>query len=281
MHKLELITAIQGIILFLLISILLFFVFIDNKKEKTIKKRNIYRNFSIKTTIIIVLTSIAITMFINSISFDVLTSGIVFSILIALVPYSIMNAQDRIKREAIFDDVILYCQNTAMLLKQTHNVYSSLVKVKDDLTTSIKEDVNDLLVCLDSDKQKVKESMEMMEHNYPYSCIKNLNVIIMHMQFEQANVNDALLINYQEDLDALEKDVRDNKIKRKSLRVTYIAITIISVVAYWFFVAQLKATFASGFDSKIYKTAHTLFVSLTLLSLFFVDRYFNSTTTKE
>jgi len=281
MHKLELITAIQGIILFLLISILLLFVFTDNGKEKTIKKRSIYRNFSIKTTIIIVLTSIAITMFINSISFDVLTSGIVFSILIALVPYSIMNAQDRIKRESIFDDVILYCQNTAMLLKQTHNVYSSLVKVKDDLTTSIKEDVNDLLVCLDSDKQKVKESMEMMEHNYPYSCIKNLNVIIMHMQFEQANVNDALLINYQEDLDALEKDVRDNKIKRKSLRVTYIAITIISVVAYWFFVAQLKATFAAGFDSKIYKTAHTLFVSLTLLSLFFVDRYFNSTTTKE
>lgn len=282
MRNFQLITIIQAIIIFLIIVVLLLIIFTDKKKKKTtVKKRNIYSNFSPKVIVTIFIASAGATLFLNSISSDPLTSSIVFVLLVSLIPYAILNAQERTKREAIFDDVILYCQNTAMLLKQTHNVYASLSKVKDDLSTTLKEDVKDLLYCLDNDKEKVKESMMMIEHNYDYSCIRNLNIILMHMQFEQANIPDELLLKLQESLDELEKDVRDNKIKRKSLRITYIAITVISLVAYWFFVNQLKGTFASGFESDFYKTAHTLYILLTLLSLFFVDRYFNSTTTKE
>ena len=271
----------QAILILILVCAVLLFVFSDNKKKTKVKKRNIYKTFPLKSLIVISLASFGVSLFINSISSDPLTSAMVFALLVSLIPYSLINAQERMKKEAIFDDVILFCTNTAMLLKQTHNVYASLSKVKEDLSTSLKEDVADLIYCLDNDKEKVRESMEMIEHNYPYSCIKNLDVIIMHMQFEHANINDKLLINYQEDLDLLEKDVKDNKAKRKALRIQYILITVISVVAYWFFVNQLKETFANGFENELYKMAHTAYVFLTIISLFFVDRYFNSTTTKE
>ena len=282
MRNFEIITIIQAILILIFICAVLLLVFTDNKKKKTkVKKRNIYKTFPLKSLIVICLASFGVSLFINSISSDPLTSAMVFVLLVSLIPYSLLNAKERIKREELFDEVILYCTNTAMLLKQTHNVYASLSKVKEDLSTSLKEDVSDLLYCLDNDKEKVRESMEMIEHNYPYSCIKNLDVIIMYMQFEQANINDKLLINYQQDLDLLEKDVKDNKSKRKALRIQYIMITVISVVAYWFFVNQLKSTFASGFESEFYKMAHSIYILLTLVSLFFVDRYFNSTTTKE
>ena len=282
MRNFQIITIIQAIVIFLIIVMLLLIIFTDKSKKKTkVKKRSIYSNFSPKSIIVILLASFGATLFLNSISSDPLTSSAIFVLLVSLIPYSILSAQERIKKEAIFDDVILYCQNTAMLLKQTHNVYASLSKVKDDLSTILKEDVKDLIYCLDNDKAKVKESMEMIEHNYDYSCIKNLNIILMHMQFEQANIPDELLLKLQESLDELEKDVRDNKIKRKGLRITYIGITVISLVAYWFFVNQLKSTFASGFESEFYKMAHSIYILLTLVSLFFVDRYFNSTTTKE
>lgn len=281
MRNFETVLIVQAILILILVCAVLLFVFSDNKKKTKVKKRNIYKTFPLKSLIVISLASFGVSLFINSISSDPLTSAMVFALLVSLIPYSLINAQERMKKEAIFDDVILFCTNTAMLLKQTHNVYASLSKVKEDLSTSLKEDVADLLYCLDNDKEKVRESMEMIEHNYPYSCVKNLDVIIMHMQFEHANINDKLLINYQEDLDLLEKDVKDNKAKRKALRIQYIFITIISVVAYWFFVNQLKGTFAGGFDNEIYKLAHTTYVFLTIISLFFVDRYFNSTTTKE
>ena len=281
MHNFETALIIQAILILILICAVLLFVFSDNKKKTKVKKRNIYETFSPKSLVVICLASFGVSLFINSISSDPLTSAMVFALLISLIPYSLINAQERIKKEAIFDDVILFCTNTAMLLNQTHNVYASLSKVKDDLSTTLKEDIADLIYCLDNDKEKVRESMEMIEHNYPYSCIKNLDVIIMHMQFEHANINDKLLINYQEDLDLLEKDVKDNKAKRKALRIQYILITVISVVAYWFFVNQLKTTFTNSFENEFYKMAHTVYVFLTIVCLFFVDRYFNSTTTKE
>lgn len=281
MRNFETVLIAQATLILILVCAVLLFVFSDNKKKTKVKKRNIYKTFPLKSLIVISLASFGVSLFINSISSDPLTSAMVFALLVSLIPYSLINAQERMKKEAIFDDVILFCTNTAMLLKQTHNVYASLSKVKEDLSTSLKEDVADLIYCLDNDKEKVRESMEMIEHNYPYSCIKNLDVIIMHMQFEHANINDKLLINYQEDLDLLEKDVKDNKAKRKALRIQYILITVISVVAYWFFVNQLKETFASGFENELYKMAHTAYVFLTIISLFFVDRYFNSTTTKE
>ena len=281
MRNFETVLIAQAILILILVCAVLLFIFSDNKKKTKVKKRNIYKTFPLKSLIVISLASFGVSLFINSISSDPLTSAMVFVLLVSLIPYSLINAQERMKKEAIFDDVILFCTNTAMLLKQTHNVYASLSKVKEDLSTSLKEDVADLIYCLDNDKEKVRESMEMIEHNYPYSCIKNLDVIIMHMQFEHANINDKLLINYQEDLDLLEKDVKDNKAKRKALRIQYILITVISVVAYWFFVNQLKETFANGFENELYKMAHTAYVFLTIISLFFVDRYFNSTTTKE
>ena len=282
MDKYKNVLIIQAVLIFVAISAILFVIFAEKKqKRKRVKRRNLYSSFPPRSLLTILAASLGVTLFLNSAEGSVITSVMVFSLLMFLLPYALLNNQERLLKEAIFDDVILYCQNMAMLLKQSHNAYSSLKKVQSDLQTSLADDVKELIAALDNGREATIECMEIIEKNYPYTSIQNLDVIILHMQFEHANINDSLIMLYQEDIDALEKDVRDNKLKRKVLRLQYIFITAICFVTYWFFIKQIKPSFVEGFETDIFKIGNAVYILSTLVSLFFVDRYFNSTTTKE
>jgi len=283
--KFDLILIAQAVFLFIVILFILLFVFTDKKKAKpnfVVKKRtSIYKNFDSKSILLILLASAGATLLISVLSTSTLTTVITFICIASLLPYSLTSERLRITHENIFDDVIVYCQNMAMLLRQSHNVYSSLNKVKEDLTTTLAEDVKSLIYALDEGKEATKQAMEQIEKNYPYTCIKDLNVILMYMQFENANISDSLLGIFQDDLDILEKDVKDNKARRKLLRFQYIAITVASMFIYWFFLIQIQSIVSKGFDTTQYKVLSTLYILLNLVSLFIVDRRFSSTMTKE
>lgn len=282
MDKYRNVLIIQAVLIFVAVSVILFVIYSEKKqKKKIVKRRNIYSNFPLRSLVTIFAASLGVTLFLNSVENNTITSVMVFSLLMFLLPYALLNNQERLLREAIFDDVILYCQNMAMLLKQSHNAYSSLKKVQEDLQTSLADDVAALIAALDNGREATIESMAIIEKNYPYTCIQNLDVIILHMQFEHANINDSLIMLLQEDIDALEKDVRDNKIKRRILRIQYIFITAACFITYWFFIKQIRPSFADGFEKEIFKVGNAVYILSTLVSLFFVDRYFNSTTTKE
>lgn len=282
MDKYKIVIIIQAVLIFVAISTILIIIFSENKQSKIkVKRRNIYSNFPPRSLITIFMASLGVTLFINSAAGNVITGVMVFSLLVFLLPYSLLNNQERLLREAIFDDVISYCQEMAMLLKQNHNAYYSLNKVQGNLRTSLADDVNSLIASLDNGKETTKQSMAIIDRNYDYTIIKSLNVIILHMQFEHANINDDLILNFLSELDALEKDVRDNKAKRRTLRLQYIFITAACFVTYWFFIEQIKPSFMEGFEKNIFKIGNAVYIVSTLVCLFFVDRYFNSTTTKE
>ena len=281
MRDFDLMMLIQAILIFITTAVILLVIYSEKKPKKRIKRRNIYQNFPPQTIASIVAASFGVAVFLNSASESVITSTMVFALMVFLLPYSLLNNQDRLYREAIFDDVIIYCQNMSMLLKRSHNAYDSLKKVRQDLKTSLADDIGSLVDALDEGREATSECMKIMEKNYSYSCITNLNVIILHMQFEHANIDDALIINFQEEIETLDTDVKNNKAKRKALRLQYIFITAICLVTYWFFIEQIRPSFASGFEKDIFKIGNAIYILSTLVCLFFVDRYFNSTTTKE
>ncbi len=278
--KILLIRILQAVGIFLAVFFLLSFVF--SKSGGKVKKRgNMFNTYSPTTLIYIFLAAAGITYIVSQFSYSKLTSAMVFVGLLGMAPLLLNNERKRIMQEDIFADVILYSQNMGMLLRQTHNVYASIDKASEDLSTSLKTDVRGVLASLEEGREQTKKAMETLEHNYPYSCIKNLDLIILHMFYENANVDDSLLMTYQDDVTTLEQDVRRNKLKRRSLRTSYLIITIGSLLTYWVFLATLNKSFEGAFNTDLFRIFNTGYLFATMLAFMAVDRYFNLNTTKE
>jgi len=272
----------QAGIVFILIFAVLFFVYKRDKESGFVKERHgIFRAFSPRIIIYIVIAALAITYVVSQFSYSGLTTALVFVAVLGLAPLLLNNAKKRNEQEEVFSDVVLFCQNTGMLLKQTHNPYKSIKNASEDLETTLKDDISGLLSAMENGREETVNAMAVLEKNYPYSCIRNLNVIILHMYYENANVDDTLLTTYQDDVTVLEQDIRRNKVKRRSLRISYIIITVGSVAAYWFFVGSLSETFSDSFNNDFYRILNMVYIFGTMLAFFFVDRYFNLNTTKE
>lgn len=264
------------------IVFLIYMLLTAEKGQKRVKKRNIYSTFNIKTIVYILLAALGITIFMSAFSESKVTDMVVFVCLVLMLPFVVESNNKRIETEAVFNDVILYCSSMGMLLKQSRHVHDSLYKVKDDLQTSLADDVENLMLIIDThDEQRVKEAMKTMETNYPFTCMKNLDLIIYHMEFSDANLDGALFDTYQDDVGELEKDVRQNKSARTALRFQYIFISLGSLLMYWWFLNGLRDSFAAGFETTAYKIINMVFIVLILIALFLVDRYFNANTTKE
>lgn len=272
----------QAGILFILIFLLLYFVREKDSAAIQIKERKkIFSSFTPKTIIYIFLAAGAVSLAVYRFAYSGFTASLIFIAVLGLAPLLLDSSRKRIKQEEIFSDVILFCQNTAMLLKQSHNVYSSAEKASKDLSTSLKDDIGSLLDAFQKNKEEVMTEMRVLEKSYPYSCIRNLDVILLYMFYETSNIDDSLLATFQDDVTKLEQDVRKNKEKRKALRISYIVIALGSILAYWWFVSSIKGTFGEGFDSSLYRMLCMAYVFASLLSFFFVDRYFNLNTTRE
>ena len=283
MSKYNIIFIIEAVIIFCLVFFSVYLLYREKKdKRVTVKKRSIYSGFKPKTLVAILLASVggsvALYMFTN----EVVTSfAVVLPLLILLVPYVVIGQSDRQNKEEIFNDIIYYCQTMAMLLKQSHDVYNSLLKVQPDLKTVFKDDIATLIRSFEEGQETVLEAMSQIESNYDYSCLKILNIIMIHMNYEKADIDEELITNFQEDLEALEKDVRDNNSVRKSERMIYIGITVASIVGYYYFINSLKPSFADAFDTTLYKITNLVFLIASLLTVFIVDNYYNKNTTKE
>ena len=281
MTKLNLYFVGQFILLFILIFFILWSIF-GIKKEKKIKKRSDYLKYTPRTVLYLILASIGITYLVNAISASSITTIVVFIAAIMLLPYVYESNMKRKHMEDIFQDVILYCSTMGMLLKQTKNVYASLLRVKDDLRTHFADDIQKLIEVMDEgSREKTYEAMKQIEKNYPYTCIVNLDLIMLHMAYENANMDPNLFDTYQDDVSDLEKDIKRNKLKRLTLRIQYVGISVGCLFLYWWFMQQLIPVYPEGFSSSTFKVLNLMFISGTLIVLFIVDRYFNANISKE
>lgn len=281
MNQYEGILRAEAAVLFIILFFFLYFIESKGTKSKIGERGKLFGVYSYPVLFYILLAAGGITYVAGEISKSALSASLVFVAVLGLCPLYLANTSKRLHQEQIFSDVTLYCQNMGMMLKQTHSVYSSMERVSRDLETELREDVKGLLKAFEGDQKTVRDTMKTMEKNYPYSCIRNLDAILLHMFYENAQVDDSLLVTYQEDVTALEQDVRKNKMKRRTLRISYIIITIGSILTYWAFLNSLRDSFGDVFDSVVYRGVNLAYLFATLFSFFAVDRYFNINTTKE
>lgn len=270
--------------LLLVIIIVILSLIYSNKVESNsnIKKRNIFKAFDVKSALTIVLAALGGTLLISLISSNVNTNIGVFFCILLMIPSVITSEYKRIRQENVFNDVIKYCSNTSMLLKQEYTPYDALLKVRHDLKTSLKTDVESLLTAMQEGKEQTSMVMKILENNYPYSCVRNLNIIINYLYFENPNLSNTNVITiYQDTLSKLVTAVRINKSKRSSLRIQYILISLICFGSYLFFIKQIGGQLNANYNDDIYVLLNNLFIFGMLISLFAVNRYFTANGTKE
>lgn len=275
----------------LIIGIIIFFysVFSPKKtiviKTKSITKSSIWKSFDIKTIIAIVLASAGITWFLSSISGGIISKFVIFITITSFAPYFLINNANRIKHERIFKDIMIYCSNTAILLKQNYTVPEALGTVAKDLGPELGNDVEALKESFRGDKygNNVKKVMDLMEKKYPYSCINNLNIILLirHYDASKDTMPDALYDTYQDDIAMLEQDINENKQKRNSMRLMYFGLTIGGFLMYMYFYNDMSARLGDIYNTPGFRLGNLIYTFVSLVILFMVDRYFNGNTSKE
>jgi len=281
--------TITTLIIFVLIIMFCWWLF-ATKKMKTEKISKVrwqdslsYINSGTRTQLVFSAMYIILIMFLF---FKIITitdklNYIILACIVIIVPYIISTNKKRKQKEIVFTDIIIYCHNMALLLKQTGNVYLSLNKVVDDVNDLLGADIKNIINSLEASKLETEKILMQFNYKYPYTIIKNLNAILIHMHYENDQINDAVLNTFYDDTERLNKDVKENSIKRKSLRLQYILITIGCLLSYWFLLNQLEGVFTSDMMNDSFKFINSIYLLLTLIVLFIVDCYFNNNITRE
>lgn len=280
-NNIDLFFLISNIVLFITLYILLMIIYKEKIITKAkINKRNIFNTYDAKTIIFMLVAAGGGTLLISKITTSIFADVSIFICILLMLPYVINTEVKRIIQENVFEDVILYCQNMAILLKNTKSVYDSLNSVRHDLRTSLGDDVEQLQTAFQEGLEQTKLAMSKMEENYPYTCLKELNIIMIFMFNETSHINDSILLTFQEDLEKLSNLVRLNKEKRKSERIIYISLNAIAILGFWFFKSQIVIPF-NEVENVVYKIVNTIYIYCVLFSLFLVNQYFSTHSTKE
>lgn len=276
----ELLIMVANIVLFLVLFIVLFLIY--KPKKADIQKRDLNRGFTPKTIFFMIFAAAGATLLLSSITFSNTSTLLVFFCILLMIPSVIESEIEKIRKEDMMDDVILYCQNVAMLIKTSHNCFDSISAVINDLKTNeLKDDVASLLKAMQTSKEKTKEVMTVMEHNYNYTILKKLNIIIMFMFYEDSEINDSTIENYQAEIEKLQKDTADNKQKRNILRIEYIFISVGCIVTYWFFLKNSGIDPKTYTDNTVFLICNNLFIYFVIFCLFWANRKFTNMTTVE
>lgn len=280
MNKIELLAFAQALLIFLL-SMMLLNIIRARPEKKKIKKKSIYTTFDLKTLVSMIAASAGVTYLLSKVAATGITTFVLFITIITIAPYMFINNANRKRNEAILNDIILYCQNVTLLLKQTGKVYHSIETVVNDLNTEFKDDIMVLLENFQYSEQIVRETMEDIEKKYPYTCLMQLHIIMLYMNYESERISPALIDTFQDDVSLLDEDIRNNMSVRKAMRIQYFGITAGSILIYYAFCSQLKSMMEGVFTSGSYQVINLVYLFLNIIAVFFIDRYFNAHTSVE
>lgn len=272
--------AIMTVTGFFMTLIILFLVFRPKRavteRIRTVSKNRI-SNLTLSMFLISIISSVIMYFFYPS-----TTSGIiVFVLMFYLLPYVVLSTELRKREEEIFKNLIVYVNNMIVTLRQNKNVFNSLNKVLEDLEDPVKSDLELLIESLEYDLNSAKEVFKSFENKYSYTIIKQLDVILLKMHFEDSSLRDDVLNILSADVYKLSNDIEDNKAKRTTLRIEFIFISVACLVLYFAVSARFAGTMVfDGLENQVY-IINVMFIISILLTLFFVDQYFNSHLMKE
>lgn len=284
MGKYQMIFIGEALALFILFFIILAIVYSGGKKSgRKIKRNNsAYSKLSRVELLTALFTSLAVALLLSRIYKSIVTTSIVFVLLIILAPYFIINNMKRKAAEDLFANVVTYCQNCSLILKQTHNAYSSLRMATDDVANKVlKQDLEVIIDAFQGTRKEARKVLDEFEAKYPYSIVKSLNVILVYMEYDNSHINDDLLDIYSDDVQELQTAMKQNIAVRKVLRIQYVGISIGCVVVYWVFLLSIKANIQSVVNTTEFTIINLVFIIVSILMLYFIDNYFDTHITKE
>ena len=265
---------VYGLIVFSLMLIAVFFLY-----RKEIKLSYILKN-SLIYYLKIILISVAATLMISYINPDNMGNLIIYFLMIVCVPFVIAGNQQAKSQQIMFEKIIGFCSSMAMLLKQNENVYNALEKCLDEEKGYLQQDIEEVMNALPQPKQQLEKVLKKVERRYPYTIIRELNIIILQMHYEGMNDRQHIISVFENDVELLQNDIRENQSKRKLLRVQYIGLSCGCMGTLWLLVNQLNASIGLC-DNKLIGNIMLFYYVAVLVMLFFVDRYFTTHLSKE
>ncbi|MDD2591855.1 MAG: hypothetical protein PHN21_03495 [Erysipelotrichaceae bacterium] len=253
---------------------------LPKKQINTAIEKMKQKHYDLKKSSHIIIVALVFSLFTYTLVHDLLISLVFYLVGLIVMPYIFYASSRRIYKERIFRNIILYCHNMSMILNQSKNVQHALTAVVDDLDEPLKSDISIIISSLSSSKNEMEEILNVFANKYQYSIIKHLNVIIMYMQYENDNLDVSLLNTFYQDINELSKEVNENMLKRKTLRIQYFMISIGSLAVYWFMYQQLKNVLNITYLDNL-TFVNSLYILVTILVVIIIDNYFNNNMTKE
>ncbi len=206
---------------------------------------------------------------------------LIYFMALFFLPYVYMADVKRKKDERVFADVIIYVSEMALMLKQDGNVYTALSRTNEELDNPLHDDISRLIATLAQSRTDTVSLLSQMAIKYPYTIIRQLNILILQMYYESNISDNGLLASFQNDIDRLSYDVRTNQSRRKVLRIQYIGLTAGCVVSLWLMAGQLNTSLSTPSTKTLFSSVTLGFDIAVLAILFIVDQYFNTHTTRE
>lgn len=280
--KYKVIFVIQAVIIFLLISLYGYLIYaqeeVEIKAGKIKNRTSIWKTFNPKMIVLIVAASLGLSLVVGFLATGTVTKITLPVAFVLIAPYVVVNNLNRIKQEDLEKDIIFFCSTMCMLLRQNKNVYKSLNVAKETVGIDLKKDIEIIMSSLnEGNKEKTLQVLKVFEKNYPYSCIRHLDIIMVQMFYTKPEMLEQTLSTFQEDISNLERDINKNKAKRNRMRIQYIGITICCLLTYYLF---YKMVFPSYKDVLVNNTTFDIinfcFIFGCVGSCVLIDRYFNT-----
>ncbi|MGB4984307.1 MAG: hypothetical protein WBO70_00855 [Erysipelotrichaceae bacterium] len=220
-------------------------------------------------------------VFFNLIQPNSLLTGVLIVAGTIIIPIVYLDNMKRQFNEEIFKQILIYCYNTALLLKQTCQTHESLRIVLEDIKDPLKKDILKLVKAFDIGKDATIKVMKDINIKYPYSIIKQLNLIMIQMYYESCENSSDMIDVYINDVEVLNADMIKNSTARKVLRMQYIALSALALGGYYFMLNSMKDIMGNVLDAPWYQLCYVMFITTIFASLFFANNYFNNNITKE
>lgn len=280
--KYNLIFIVQAIIIGLLIILYGYFVYagqeVETKAGKIRTRTSIWKTFTPKMIVLIIAASLGLSFIVGILATGTVTKITLPVAFVMVAPYVVTNNLNRIKQEDLEKDIILFCSTMCMLLRQNQNVYKSLGIAKEAVGIDLRKDIEIVMSSLNEhNKDKTIQVLKIFEKNYPYSCIRHLDIIMVQMFYTKLEMLDQTLSTFQEDISSLERDINKNKVKRTRMRIQYIGITVCCLITYYVFYKMVFPSYQDVLlNNNIFDLINFCFIFWCMISSVLVDRYFNT-----
>lgn len=184
------------------------------------------------------------------------------------IPYLAFLRCKRIYSEFLFEQVQVYTTNTIMEFATTESFVKAIEGVansgvlEDPVLTDVKE-----MVRMAYQNGSIDESIDYMNHKYPYYIVKNMHQLFLQITKEGAMDSGESLENMQQDIDMLVESVYRDRMERATFHKSFLQYGIM------LYLLVMLIQYMLGRDTYI-KLLEQWYILIILHAILIVNSYF-------